>query len=91
MSIIVKTCFLGDPQTGKTTIIEQTQHRGPLDDVYVATVGVDFTVKMYIIDRVMIKAQFWDLSGQERFRNICNAYLNINIKTIYRIVLCVFS
>jgi small GTP-binding protein len=40
----------------------------------VATIGVDFKIKMLTVDDKRIKLQIWDTAGQERFRNITQTY-----------------
>ena len=39
-----------------------------------ATIGVDFKLKMIKVDSSDIKLQIWDTAGQERFRNITQTY-----------------
>ena len=39
-----------------------------------ATIGVDFKLKMMNIEKSKIKLQIWDTAGQERFRNITQTY-----------------
>ena len=39
-----------------------------------ATIGVDFKIKMLQVDEKRVKLQIWDTAGQERFRNITQTY-----------------
>ena len=39
-----------------------------------ATIGVDFKIKMLQVDEKRVKMQIWDTAGQERFRNITQTY-----------------
>ena len=39
-----------------------------------ATIGVDFKIKVVNVDGVNIKLQIWDTAGQERFKNVTQAY-----------------
>eukprot|EP01105_Mastigella_eilhardi_P022073 TRINITY_DN5405_c0_g2_i2.p2 TRINITY_DN5405_c0_g2~~TRINITY_DN5405_c0_g2_i2.p2 ORF type:complete len:173 (+),score=57.16 TRINITY_DN5405_c0_g2_i2:672-1190(+) len=45
------------------------------DNVYQATVGIDFLAKtMYLEDRTL-RLQLWDTAGQERFRSLIPSYI----------------
>ncbi|KAK6020209.1 hypothetical protein OSTOST_14141 [Ostertagia ostertagi] len=59
-----KILVIGDPGTGKTSIIRRFVH-----DVftanYKATIGVDFAMKKMILDDDMqVYLQIWDISGK---------------------------
>jgi len=43
-------------------------------DSYLATIGVDFSIKTIPIYDKDIKLQIWDTAGQERFKTITSAY-----------------
>ncbi len=47
---------------------------GAFRDSYVATIGVDFKIKILNVDDKRVKLQIWDTAGQERFRNITRTY-----------------
>jgi Ras-related protein Rab-8A len=43
------------------------------------TVGIDFKIKIIMVDDVKIKMQIWDTAGQERFRNMTdNIYRGVS-------------
>lgn len=44
-----------------------------------ATIGVDFRIKIYDLGLLKIKAQLWDTAGQERFRSIQKPYYKSTI------------
>ena len=45
------------------------------DNMYQATIGIDFLSKtMYLEDRT-VRLQLWDTAGQERFRSLIPSYI----------------
>ncbi|KAK6043313.1 Ras family protein [Cooperia oncophora] len=69
-----KILIIGDPGTGKTSIIRRFVH-----DVftanYKATIGVDFAMKkMTLDDDVQAYLQIWDISGQDRYGVMTRVY-----------------
>lgn len=70
---MTKLIVIGDSGVGKTNIILKfTQEK--FKDNYVATIGVDFKVKIVNVGDKKIKLQIWDTAGQERFRTITQTY-----------------
>lgn len=60
---MVKVVIIGDSAVGKTNILV----RYVTDDYkisHIATIGVDFKVKIVDVDDVKIKMQIWDTAGQ---------------------------
>ncbi|KAG1653419.1 hypothetical protein FOA52_009128 [Chlamydomonas sp. UWO 241] len=69
-----KLVFLGDQSVGKTSIITRFMY-DKFDNVYQATIGIDFLSKtMYLEDRT-VRLQLWDTAGQERFRSLIPSYI----------------
>ncbi|VDO89336.1 unnamed protein product [Haemonchus placei] len=69
-----KILVIGDPGTGKTSIIRRFVH-----DVftanYKATIGVDFAMKrMNLDDDTQVYLQIWDISGQDRYGVMTRVY-----------------
>jgi|694.fasta_scaffold106543_1 GTPase SAR1 family protein len=40
---------------------------------------MDFKIKMFELDTITVKTQFWDMAGQSRFRNLTIAYFRSNL------------
>ena len=73
---------LGNQEVGKTCfIIKYTENN--FQEVYLATIGIDFKVKNIIIKDMQYKLFFYDTTGQERYKSIS---LNI-IKNAHGIIL----
>jgi Ras-related protein Rab-8A len=54
---------IGDSGVGKTNLITRfCENR--FRENYVATIGVDFKIKNFIINNKNIKMQIWDTAGQ---------------------------
>jgi Ras-related protein Rab-8A len=71
--MLVKVIIIGDSGVGKTNVLTR-YCEGIFKDSYVATIGVDFKIKVLNIDGTKVKLQIWDTAGQERFRNITTTY-----------------
>lgn len=71
--MVLKVIIIGDSGVGKTNILTR-YCEGIFKDSYVATIGVDFKVKMVDVEGRKVKLQIWDTAGQERFKNITQTY-----------------
>jgi small GTP-binding protein len=70
---VFKVIFIGNSLVGKTSLIHRITH----DSFYeneASTIGVDFRIKLITINKDVFKVQFWDTSGQERFRSLVKNY-----------------
>jgi small GTP-binding protein len=70
---IFKAILLGDCAVGKTSILRNLGNH-PFIPETMHTIGIDFTIRRFILDGCNIKLQLWDTSGQERFRTITRSY-----------------
>merc|ERR1712134_215400 len=69
-----KLVFLGKQSVGKTSLITRFMYDSS-DNMYQATIGIDFLSKtMYLEDRT-VRLQLWDTAGQERFRSLIPSYI----------------
>lgn len=71
--ILCKVVIVGDAGTGKSNITTRFT-QDSFTDSYISTIGVDFSIKTLDIDGKVVKAQIWDLSGQDRFQIITTSY-----------------
>lgn len=71
--VLVKLIIIGDSGVGKTNVLMRFCD-SEFKENYVATIGVDFKVKVLQIEDKRIKLQIWDTAGQERFKNITQTY-----------------
>lgn len=42
--------------------------------MFLATIGVDFRFKSFMLNGESVKLQIWDTAGQEKFRTITSSY-----------------
>ena len=69
-----KIVFLGYQSVGKTSIINRFIY-DTFEDVYQATIGIDFLSKPVYVDDKTIRLQLWDTAGQERFKSLIPSYV----------------
>ncbi len=73
MDHFYKLCFLGDSGVGKTTLI-QRYLTGSFSANTLRTLGIQFDVKVLVVDGERVTLQIWDFSGEDRFRFILPSY-----------------
>ena len=69
-----KIIFVGDAGTGKTSIINRIIDN-PFNDIYQASIGIDFMSKNIRFRGQNIKIQIWDSAGQEKYRGLIPSYV----------------
>jgi small GTP-binding protein len=71
---VLKLLVVGQPAVGKTCVIWRYVN-GTFTPHYKTTIGVDFGLKVikWTSDKI-VRLQFWDLSGQERFNSMSRVY-----------------
>ena len=70
---LVKVVIIGDSGVGKSAFFKRYID-GDFVESYIATIGLDFSIKNTTWQDKKIKIQIWDTAGQERFRSIINSY-----------------
>ena len=72
---LIKLIVIGDPATGKSSLIRRFDNNSFLPNyLSIPTIGVDFKIKTVDVEGLRIKMQIWDTAGQERFRTIVSSY-----------------
>jgi DnaJ homolog subfamily C member 27 len=69
----IKVISIGDKGVGKSCIIKRFCE-GKFVKSYIETVGVDFGVKPISIEEKAVRVNFFDLSGDDRFREVRNEF-----------------
>jgi len=70
---LFKILLIGDSSVGKTSICTRFTDNS-FSEAFIATLGVDFKIKVLNIDGKRVRLQVWDTAGQERFRTITQAF-----------------
>ncbi|CAF1152925.1 unnamed protein product [Rotaria sordida] len=70
---LFKILLIGDSEVGKTALLTRLTD-DTFTESFISTIGVDFKIHWIKNDEQTNKLQIWDISGQERFRAITNAY-----------------
>ncbi|EAS01333.1 small guanosine triphosphatase family Ras family protein (macronuclear) [Tetrahymena thermophila SB210] len=66
-----KVLILGDPAVGKSCLLLQYCDQ-TFQPTHVATVGIDFKMKVLQIQDSTVKMQLWDTAGQERYQTLAS-------------------
>ena len=70
---IFKIITLGESGIGKTSLITRFAH-DIFEENHLASIGLDFLIKVLDIENKIIKIQLWDISGSERIRIVSPIY-----------------
>ena len=70
----IKLVTVGDTGVGKSSVVLRFTDN-EFKDCFNSTICIDFKVKMIEMDnKTVCRVQIWDTAGQEKYRNITNAY-----------------
>ena len=69
-----KIIFVGDANTGKTSIINRIIDN-PFNETYEPSEGIDFISKNIRFNGLNIRIQIWDSAGQEKYRGLIPSYV----------------
>ncbi|CAI5505120.1 unnamed protein product [Closterium sp. Naga37s-1] len=70
---LFKVVLVGDSGVGKSNLISRFT-RNEFNMESKSTIGVEFATRSIEVDGKTVKAQIWDMAGQERYRAITSAY-----------------
>ena len=71
--INIKLLLVGDSNVGKTSLLlKYADNSYPSE--HVATVGIEYRIKIFDYNNFKTKLQIWDTAGQERFHSITNNF-----------------
>ncbi|XP_031703284.1 ras-related protein Rab-32 [Anarrhichthys ocellatus] len=71
---LFKVLVIGDVGVGKSSVILRYVNKR-FHETYKASIGVDFALKTIEWDaKTVVRVQFWDIGGQERFRKMSRVY-----------------
>ncbi len=69
----VKVLLLGESAVGKTSLAKRFVE-GECDPNMASTIGVDLSLKRFVVDGTKVTLSVWDTAGQERFRSIPTSF-----------------
>lgn len=70
----IKTCLIGDSSVGKTSIILRMTE-GKFKENSHATIGADYRSEFRKIEEDDVMIEFWDTSGQDRYRSVARSFI----------------
>ena len=73
---LFKILFLGDSGVGKSSLLLKLTEK-KFQNSILHTIGLDFKMKTFEVNKKKIHLQIWDSAGQERFRSITSSYYHL--------------
>ena len=71
--IIFKIIMLGDSGVGKDKILKRAFYN-QFNENYQATIGFEFLLMHFCVNKLKIKLQIWDTCGQEMYRSLVQGF-----------------
>jgi small GTP-binding protein len=68
-----KISIIGDKAVGKTALIDRYVNQ-KFEEDYIATMGVNITIKDIMLDEKNIQLMLWDIGGSEKWMNVRNMF-----------------
>ena len=80
---LVKILLIGESGVGKTCILQRFNRDEFLVN-HLATIAIDFKMKIFDVDNSRLKMQIWDTAGQERYNTLTSGFF----KAAHGIMVC---
>ena len=80
---LVKILLIGESGVGKTCILQRFNRDDFLVN-HLATIAIDFKMKIFDVDNTKLKMQIWDTAGQERYNTLTSGFF----KAAHGIMVC---
>jgi small GTP-binding protein len=77
---VLKVVIAGDENVGKTSLVRR-YCEGKFEASRVATIGVDFQIKLVELPGGPVKLSIWDMAGQERFEVVRGGFYRGSLAT----------
>ncbi len=71
---LVKILLIGETAVGKTCIFTRF-NTNEFHINHLATIAIDFKMKIHPVENTKLKIQLWDTAGQERFHSLAKGFL----------------
>mmetsp|Transcript_29432 Transcript_29432/g.25997 ORF Transcript_29432/g.25997 Transcript_29432/m.25997 type:complete len:84 (+) Transcript_29432:14-265(+) len=72
---ILKLILIGDSGVGKTSFLARYNNPDPENPINThATIGYDFSSKLFEQDDKVVQVHIWDTTGQEKYKSLIQSY-----------------
>ena len=77
---LIKILVVGESGVGKTCILQRFDNNS-FNVNHLATIAIDFKMKIEEYNGKRVKMQIWDTAGQERFQTLTSSFFKCNFKS----------